>query len=361
MDKTIVTFPCWGNYTTVFQKLFERLGVECILPEETNQETVRNGAKLSPELFCLPLKVNIGNYLSAIEKGANTILMWENLGGICRLRYYWLVQDKILKEQGHKIEVLNLNYKNFFSRVGELRNKRISFWQFLKSLLLFFREIRFIEKLEEKTWHSRPREKNQGETEKIFREALEKFREAKKPRELSRLRKETWRKLSQIETKTNHEPIRVGLIGEIYTISDGKVNLELEKKLGEQGAEVHRELNLSRHLLGGLFWRNNSVQRKANPFLKTTVGGHGREAVAEMLDCAKNGFDGVIQVLPMSCMPEVTVRPILQKISQERKIPFLSISLDEQTAETGIQTRLEAFIDLMKSRKKNAVTNSSQI
>jgi predicted nucleotide-binding protein (sugar kinase/HSP70/actin superfamily) len=50
-----------------------------------------------------------------------------------------------------------------------------------------------------------------------------------------------------------------------------------------------------------------------------------------------------------NCMPEITVRPILEKIHQESGIPFLSLSLDEQVAEAGINTRLEAFIDVVKS------------
>ena len=119
------------------------------------------------------------------------------------------------------------------------------------------------------------------------------------------------------------------------------------------GAEVHRKLNISQFVKDSFFpWRERQLQRKINPYLGSTVGGHGRQAIGEMLDFAKEGFDGVIQLLPFGCLPEVTVRPILQKISQEKKIPFLSISLDEQTAEAGIQTRLEAFIDLLWSRRK---------
>lgn len=48
-------------------------------------------------------------------------------------------------------------------------------------------------------------------------------------------------------------------------------------------------------------------------------------------------------------MPEVTVRPILQKIHLESSIPFLSLSLDEQVAEVGINTRLEAFVDVVRN------------
>jgi len=50
-----------------------------------------------------------------------------------------------------------------------------------------------------------------------------------------------------------------------------------------------------------------------------------------------------------NCMPEVTVRPILEKIHKESGIPFLSLSLDEQVAEAGISTRLEAFVDVVRN------------
>jgi benzoyl-CoA reductase/2-hydroxyglutaryl-CoA dehydratase subunit BcrC/BadD/HgdB len=68
-----------------------------------------------------------------------------------------------------------------------------------------------------------------------------------------------------------------------------------------------------------------------------------------MLKYVKEGFDGVIQLLPSFCMPETSVRPILEKIHQETGIPFLSLSLDEQVAEAGIDTRIEAFVDVVKN------------
>jgi hypothetical protein len=54
-----------------------------------------------------------------------------------------------------------------------------------------------------------------------------------------------------------------------------------------------------------------------------------------------------------NCMPEVTVRPILESLHQKSGVPFLSLSLDEQVAEAGINTRLEAFIDVVTNHFKN--------
>lgn len=349
-----ITFANWGNYSICFKTLLENLGVEVILPEKTNPRTIEEGAKLSPELFCFPLKVNIGNYLSAIRKGANTIFMWENISGSCRLRYYWQIQEKVLREAGFRVNVLNLNARNFFSKIGEIKKEnKISTWQLIKSFYFFLKEVRLIEKLEEKACYLRPREKFLGQTDQILVEILEKLEKIKQMKELKDLDKEAWKKFSEVEINKNQKTLKIGLVGEIYTVVDGAINFDLERKLGKMGVEVHRQMSLFYHLKKTISpWVDWKIQRKIMPHLKSTVGGHGRDAIYEMLDYVKKGFDGVIQLLPFGCMPETTVRPILQKISRGKKIPFISFSIDEQTGEAGILTRLEAFIDLIKAHRK---------
>lgn len=352
-----ITFANLGNYSVCFKTLLENLGAEVIAPEKTNPNAIKEGVKLSPELFCFPLKVNIGNYLSAIKNGADTVFMWENIGGSCRLRYYWIIQKKVLNEAGFDIDVLNLNARNFLSKINQIRKENgISIIQAVKTFFFFLKEIKFIEKLEGKANFLRPREKIQGKTDQILIEALERLEQIKNSNDLRKLETEIWRKFSQIEIDGKLKPLEVGLIGEIYTVIDGAVNFDVERKLGKMGVEVHRQMNLFYHLKKTIFpWIDWKIQQKIMPYLRSTVGGHGRDAVYEMLDYAQRRFGGVIQLLPFGCLPETTVRPILQKISQEKNIPFLSFSIDEQTGEVGVQTRLEAFVDLIKSREKSKI------
>ncbi len=351
----IITFPYWGNYTIAFKVLLENLGLTVIPPEKTNSRTIEQGVKLSPEMFCFPFKVNIGNYLSAIKKGADTIFMWENLKGSCRLRYYWLVQEKILRETGFDVKVLNLNSKNFFSKIKKIKKEnKISTTQILKAFFFAFKIIKFIEKLEEKANFLRPREIRPGQADKILLQSFEKLSKIKNLGDFSLVRKQAFQKLAEIKINKNLKIPRVGLLGEIYIVSDSVLNFDLEKKLGEQGIEVYREMNLSHHLKKTIFpWLDWLMQRKIMPYLRSTVGGHGRDAIKEMLDYVKNDFDGVIQLLPFGCMPEITVRPILEKIHKESSVPFLSLSIDEQVAEAGINTRLEAFVDVVKNHYEN--------
>ena len=51
-------------------------------------------------------------------------------------------------------------------------------------------------------------------------------------------------------------------------------------------------------------------------------------------------------------MPEMDIIPVLHNISADYKIPILYLSYDTQTSDTGIETRLEAFYDMIDMRKE---------
>lgn len=350
--KPKITFANWGNYTLAFKTLFEILGIEVIPPEKTNPQTITDGAKIAPEMFCFPLKVNLGNYLDAIKKGANTIFMTTASGGSCRLRYYGVVQDNVLREAGHKIKfiIFDQNLKDIYSKVKEISGA--SFWQILKATRFFYKKLRLIEKMERLAQYTRPREIEKGATDKLLAERLSKLEDLQKEKDFPKLKQEILKRFSKIKIEKDKNLPKVGLIGEIYTVCDPIVNFEVEKKLGNAGIEVHREMELFYQIKKKIIFKDFFIQRKIKPYLGSTVGGHGRDAIYEMLDYGKKGFNGVIHLLPAFCMPEISVRPILEKIHQETGIPFLSLSLDEQVAEAGIDTRLEAFVDVVKNHHK---------
>lgn len=349
-----ITFAYWGNYTIAFKALLEKLGLKVIPPEKTNPTAIQEGAKISPEMYCFPLKVNIGNYLAAIKKGADTILMVTSFTGSCRLRYYGTIQNKVLSESGHKVKVITFGQKpkDIYSVLKDISGA--SPFKILKAIYFCFKELKLIEDLERKAQYLRPREKIKGKTDKILRRAFLELEEIKEIKELFRFQKKVLKELSEVETNRDERPPRVGLIGEIYTVTDGAINFDIEEKLGKEGIEVFREMDVSYHLKKSVFpWKDWQIQRKIMPYLQSTVGGHGRDVIYEMVDYIKKDFDGVIHLLPYGCMPEVTVRPILEKLHLQSGIPFLSLSLDEQVAEAGIDTRIEAFVDVVKNYYKN--------
>lgn len=343
-----ITFARFGNYTPCIKNLLKNLGFEVVLPEKTSSKTIIEGAKISPEMFCFPFKVNMGNYLSAIEMGSEMIFMVTASFGSCRLRYYGDVSEKILKDKGFKVDffIFDQSPKDIFLKIKKLSGA--SFLKILKSILFFFKQIKFVEQLEKKAHFLRPREIKKGSIDQVLEKAIFDLEKIEKEKEFYKFKREILNLVSQIEFENKNVP-QVGIVGEIYTVCDPQVNFHVEKKLGRLGIQVQREMTLSYHLTKKIYFKDFFIQKKIKPYLASTVGGHGRDAIYEMLNFVKKGLDGIIQLLPMGCMPEVSVRPILEKIHHQTQIPFLSLSFDEEVGEAGIDTRLEAFSDVVKN------------
>jgi predicted nucleotide-binding protein (sugar kinase/HSP70/actin superfamily) len=71
-----------------------------------------------------------------------------------------------------------------------------------------------------------------------------------------------------------------------------------------------------------------------------------------MLAYHKQGCDGVIHLMPFGCMPELVTQTIIPSVSRDLNLPILSLSLDEQAGWINYQIRLEAFIELLWSRRE---------
>ena len=80
------------------------------------------------------------------------------------------------------------------------------------------------------------------------------------------------------------------------------------------------------------------------------IGGHAQETVGNSVLYAKKGYDGIIQVYPLTCMPEIVAESILPSVERDFEVPVLTLILDEMTGEEGFVTRLEAFADLIEQR-----------
>ena len=121
------------------------------------------------------------------------------------------------------------------------------------------------------------------------------------------------------------------------------------------GCEVQRTLWLSKWANFTLFLNpfgiseTKELHRAAMPYLKRDVGGDGWESVGEK--ALRTGrYDGLIHLSPFSCLPEIVARDIM--LSMRDKIPVLYVSLDEQTGRGGLITRLEAFTDMVRRKKR---------
>lgn len=356
-----VTFPHMGYLWITVKSMLEYLGVEVVVPPPSTQRTLTLGAKHAPEFACMPLKLNLGNFMEAAELGADTIVMAGGCGP-CRFGYYAQVEHTILRDLGYRYNLVVLEPPE--KRAAELL-KRIryvtgsnSWWQIIKGIKFGFEKARAVDRLEKKAQKLRPRESQAGSTNTALAKALTIIDQAKTPAELPTAQEKATRELEKVPT--SKEPlVRIGIVGEIYTLLDPFANLNLEHHLGRMGAEVERSIYLSEwindHLFMGLVkgMRSSKDSRiAAVPYLNHFVGGHGQESVGSTVLYSRRGFDGVIQLFPFTCMPEIVAQSILPGVSFDLGIPVLTLIVDEQTGEAGVITRLEAFVDLLVRRKK---------
>lgn len=351
-----VTFPHMGGAYIAVKGFLEDLGVDVVIPPQCNKKTLEIGTKYSPETACLPLKINIGNYVQSIEKGADTILITGSCGP-CRFGYYGIVEKEILKDLGYDVEIIVFDppmedITEFIRRVRKATNNR-SIHTVIKSLYRGYIIARELDAMDRMMFAIRPRELKKGEVRRIYNEYLKKVENAHGVREILNVIRDTMSKLQNVETDNETERLRVGIIGEIYTVIEPFVNLYIEEKLGDMGVEVDRSMTVSKWVETNIFSKvvgfNNEkeIDKAAEPYLKTMIGGHARQCIGNAVLYSRKGYDGLIQLLPFSCMPEIVASSILPTVSKNENIPIMTLVLDELTGESGYMTRLEAFVDML--------------
>ncbi len=153
---------------------------------------------------------------------------------------------------------------------------------------------------------------------------------------------------TEVEPKTpsgNPTPNQatIAVIGHPYLLYDAHINYRLIHRLEQAHYKVltpemltteELELAITR-LIGGAYWTYEEEMVGA--------GGHYLES----------GTDGVIGIMAFGCGPDSLMMDIVHRwAARLRTTPFMSLTLEEHTAEAGVVTRLEAFLDMIHRKKR---------
>ena len=360
-----VTTPHMGNLHLLLDDLFERMGVEYIKPPSSSTKTLQLGVKHSPEFACLPLKINLGNFIQALEKGANTIAMAGGHGP-CRFGYYGIVEERILRDLGYDFRFVMLEpfndgpwafYKTFESLAPGLSIR--SLWKILK---VSFAKGRAFDRLGKRSLQIRAYEVNRGDTTRALKEAEKIISQARTATEIREAEVEAIAVMEAVERDPQRDVLKVGIVGEFFLLLEPFSNFDLEEVLGHMGVYLERCVWVTDwiaprkdHKIFG--YPKRLIEEKASPFLSQNVGGEGRETIGNTVMFAERGFDGVLQLLPFGCMPENIATSILPRVQQTHDIPVLTLAFDEQTGKAGMVTRVEAFMDLLRARRSGRLVS----
>lgn len=360
----VVTFPNMGNVALAGGVLCQALQIPYVMPEENNSRTLQLGSYYAPEEICLPFKLMLGNFIQSIKKGADTVLMVGSCGP-CRFGEYCELFMKILAKMGYR----NLDFivADFSSEIGmdELKRRiaRISeaspvdTLDQIKALQTAYKVVDLCDKIDAAAYKLAGYEVHAGDCRRLLNEYRAQAMQCKSPDETINLLKFYQKKLNAVPIDRKKDPVKLAIIGEIFTVIDPFSNLFLEEKLMAYGAATSRMLTPSwwvrDFLLKPLKLNSLEVNRAAKQYLPYPVGGHCRECIGEAVLAKEHGMDGAIQIFPLGCMPEVIAKSILPTIQRDKDFPIMTLIVDEVTGEAGYITRIEAFLDMLISRKRH--------
>jgi predicted nucleotide-binding protein (sugar kinase/HSP70/actin superfamily) len=356
-----VTFPHLGYCSIALKALFETLGHDVIVPPPITRKTINLGTRHGPEFACYPLKLGLGNFIEAMDMGADTLIMGGGIGP-CRFGYYAQVQQDILKSLGYKFKMLVVepplgHGRQVLAVARELKGEK-SWFTLIRAANLALAKLRACDEIHRASLRLRPRVADKSGFSRLYQQALKEIDAAKTRRSVNLIQKFITKQMEELP-QTSINPPKVALVGEVYLITEPVSNLYIEEKLGNMGVEVIRHVWISEWLKVNIFLdflrlrRKESAEKIAKPYLSCFVGGHGQHSVGETLKAATEGLEGVIHVYPFTCTPEIVARGIMQKIAGEHKLPLVCFSMDEHSGEAGFQTRLEAFVDILGQGYKN--------
>lgn len=362
-----VSFPYMGTSYIPFNKLLTALGNEVVLPPRPNAETISLGCKFAPEFACYPFKIVLGTYVQVLEAGADTLVSTGGVGP-CRAGLYTTLQEKILKDLGYNFEMITLeppgrHLKDLITSIKKLINTRLSFKDYINIGRFVWKQLTLLDKAERLSHKVRPLEVKKGETTRTYKKCVDLVSGAQSIKELMEIEREIELLYECIEKK-DFDPVKIGIVGEIYVLLEPSANLEIEETLGDLGVYVERSMFLAGYTVSNavmdLFHMagERDIKKLASPYFKEMCGGHGRESVGNAVHFAKRGFDGLIQLSPFTCIPEIVAKSILPRVCEERGMGFLAITLDEQTGKEGVKTRLEAFVDMLAAKRKKLKTTT---
>jgi predicted nucleotide-binding protein (sugar kinase/HSP70/actin superfamily) len=205
---------------------------------------------------------------------------------------------------------------------------------------------------------------------------------------------------AKVEMNHNVRKPRIGIVGEIYVRNHRFANLDIISRLEELGAacdlaslaewiyytnftrcKMARRRGQIKNLLNNVILNffQHRIERTlaaplekrfgrlaeipiehvielAKPYLDEAFEGEAILSIGKMVEYHKEGFGGVVNVMPFTCMPSTIVSTQTRRLSGDcNEMPILNLSFDGQDDVT-LTTRLEAFVEQVGARSKVGIT-----
>lgn len=306
-------FPWWKVF-------LETLENDVVVSSKTNKAILDAGVKNSVDEACLPVKVMFGHILDLKEKGVDCIFV-PRIVSVEKNRYLcakFLGLPDLVRAMLDDIPPI------IEMEVDHYRGEKAFEKEIIRFGRMFTHNIRQIKEAREKA------DRVQREYERLLKEMTA---------------NEALRILFGAHTSPMKKQysMKIGLIGHSYDIYDDYINMSIIDRLNDMDCEVITPDMLS----------ENQIAQGASHVKKDMFWTYGRQLLGSglyFLD--EQNVDGVILITAFGCGPDSLIKEIIEReYKRKNTLPLLCLTIDEQSGEAGLQTRLEAFIDLLRLKE----------
>ena len=296
------------DYHILWEEFFKNLGVEVIISPKTNKDILNHGISTCVDEACLPVKVFHGhvNYL----KDKVDYIFIPKIMSIYKREYGCPKHLGLPDMVKHSISDL----PEIIAPVVNLKSSKRG----LKDAVVY---------------SGKYFTNNKREILKAYEMACVKHEE----QSLSNILDEN------IDLKKFNSR-KILLLGHPYNIYDNYINMEVGKKLESNDIKI-----ISTEMI------QESIAREyANTLSKRMFWTQGQRIIGVAFNLIENSeIDGIIYISAFGCGLDSVLIELVDRKAREYNTPFTLLTIDEQTGEAGINTRIEAFLDMLKWRDEN--------
>lgn len=146
-----------------------------------------------------------------------------------------------------------------------------------------------------------------------------------------------------LKTKGHQEGYKTNilLLGHSYNIYDDYINMNIANKLKKSNIKI-----ITAEMVDEVVTR-----RYTSKLSKRMFWTHGQRIVGSAFSLIEAGnIDGIIYVSAFGCGLDSVLMDLVKRKAKKHRVPFTLLTIDEQTGEAGINTRIEAFVDMLEWR-----------
>ncbi len=286
------------KYYPFIEKFLMELGAEVITSADTNKNILNQGVKYCVDEACLPVKIFHGHIVDIKDKCDLLIIP-----RIMRTRQREYICPKFCGLPEMILYSIPNMPKVMIEPIYATSEKELYTW---------------CKKLGEMVT------KDKSKIKGAFNEALEKQRNFK-----FGIKDEEYKKT-------------IALVGHPYNLYDTFINMNIVKKLNKLGVGVITEEYVDEEQI-----KLEAESLFKRPFWTFATNSYGFTSIM----AKNNEVDGAVYISSFACgIDSVVLELIKDKIED---FPLLVLKVDEHTGEGGIDTRIEAFIDMLERRKNS--------